>query len=343
MSEGHPRQAACATVEPKTPLSDATYEELAAQVSWRLAQDREKAAQRAREIELAEKALDERRALVEEAERRVFAMTLPGDDIIELNVGGQLMSTTRAVLCCAEGSLLAGMFSGNFEEGHKRDKDGRVFLDVDPPLFAKLLTFLRLCRISTPDCPAPLPYVNDDVKAEYDMMIKYFGLDTFIYGSASTCTNICQRIAEMSGVCQTKLQTKDLVRLTLSTTGGAPATSHEEVLSTVGFHERSIENSYGAHPSVVTIRFLRHRVRVEAMELRAKLADLVAHMSDEWEFWQGTESCRMGFNFTRAQPSTGRLEVPRTGAAFVDEVCWRFPRDFCLEHIVLHGRVMQML
>lgn len=35
------------------------------------------------------------------------------------------MSTTRAVLTSAEGSFLAGMFSGNFDAGHKRDKEPR--------------------------------------------------------------------------------------------------------------------------------------------------------------------------------------------------------------------------
>merc|ERR1740121_1099365 len=101
-------------------------------------------------------------------------MTATQDDVVELNVDGHLMSTTRSVLCLAEGSLLAGMFSGSFEDGHKRDKDGRIFLDVDPPLFAKVLTFLRLSRIASPECPAPLPYVSEEVRSEHDMMVKYF-------------------------------------------------------------------------------------------------------------------------------------------------------------------------
>lgn len=323
-----------------TSLADATYEQLFAKITERLDLDRERAEQRLREVEAAERALEERQRMLEDMERRILAISDGLDDVIELNVGGQPMSTTRAVLCSAEGSLLAGMFSGNFDEGHKRDKDGRVFLDVDPPLFAKVLSHLRLSRIASPDCPAPLPYVPDEMRPEYDLMIKFFGLESFMYGDSGCSGNIFQRIAEMSNVNQGKLQTNDLLRVILSTTGGVPATNHEEVLSPSGFHERSLENSYGAHPSTITIRFLKHRVRVEAMELRAKLADIVAHMSTSWDFYHGSESVRMQFGFSRQTPCTGRLETTPFGTTFVDEVVWRFPRDFCLEHIVLYGRVM---
>merc|ERR550525_344980 len=244
------------------------------------------------------------------------------------------MSTTRGVLCSADGSLLHGMFSGSFDGGHKRDKDGRIFLDVDPPLFAKVLSHLRLRRIASPDCPAPLPHVPEDMRPEYDMMVKYYGLESFMYGDASSSGDIFQRIAELTGVNQMKLQTHEIVRIILSSTGGVPATNHEEVLGATGFHERSLENSYGAHPNTITVRFLKHRVRVEGMELRAKVADIVAHMSNQWTFKHGKETLNMQYNFTRAEPFTGRLETPGFGPGFVDEVTWTFPRDFCLEHIV---------
>mmetsp|Transcript_95942 Transcript_95942/g.311144 ORF Transcript_95942/g.311144 Transcript_95942/m.311144 type:complete len:343 (+) Transcript_95942:96-1124(+) len=325
----------------KSPLlSEASYEQLAQMVSVRLSQDCKHAEQRLREIEVEEKVLDGKRAVLEDMEKKIVEMTGQFDDIVELNVGGQPMSTTRSVLCLAEGSLLAGMFSGNFDSGHKRDKEGRVFLDVDPPVFARVLSHLRLSRIATPECPAPLPHVPEDLKPEYDMLIKYLGLESFMYPVIANSGNIFQSIAELAGVCQGKLQTCDLVKITLSTTGGVPATNHEEVLGPTGFHERSMENSYGALPGVVTIRFLKHRVKVEAMELRAKLADIPAHMSNHWDFIHGTDYIGMNFAFSRQAVSTGRLPVPNFGRQYVDEVQWSFPRDFCLEHIVLHGRVI---
>merc|ERR1719220_2191972 len=119
-----------------------------------------------------------------------------------------------------------------------------------------------------------------------------------------------QKIAELAGVCQSKLQTNELLRIILSSTGGIPFTNHEEVFSPNGFHERSLENSYGAHPNTITVKFLKHRVRVEGMELRAKIADIVAHMSNQWSFRHGAEMQQMQYNFSRADPSTGHLETP---------------------------------
>uniref|UniRef100_A0A7S0FBT9 Potassium channel tetramerisation-type BTB domain-containing protein n=1 Tax=Pyrodinium bahamense TaxID=73915 RepID=A0A7S0FBT9_9DINO len=321
-------------------LEDCSFEELAVAVTARLAADRERAAQQLAEVEAAERKLEEKQRMLEEMEQRIFAITDNADDLVELNVGGQPMSTTRKVLCSAEGSLLAGMFSGNFDGGHKRDKENRIFLDVDPDLFKKLLSHLRLRRIASPECPAPLPHVPEDQRAEYDMLVKYYGLETFMYGEIGSSGNIFQRIAELAGVNQAKLQTHEMVRIILSSTGGVPATNHEEVLGPSGFHERSLENSYGAHPNTITIKFLRHRIRVEAMELRAKVADIVAHMSNQWSFRHGSESINMNFAFSRVEPETGRMETTGLGGSFADEVAWTFPRDFCLEHIVLYGRVM---
>lgn len=322
-------------------LEEASYEELAAAVAARLQQDRGRASQQFAEVEAAEQRLREKQRILEEMEQRIFALTSSGEDVVDLNVGGQPMSTTRAVLCSAEGSLLAGMFSGNFDAGHLRDKEGRILLDVDPPLFAKILSHLRLRRIASPDCPAPLPHVPEEMRPEYDMLVKFFGLESFMYGDIGSSANIMQRLAELTGVCQSKLQSQDIIRIQLSSTGGVPATNHEEVFSVGGFHERSLENSYGAHPNMITLKFMKHRVRVEGMELRAKVADIVAHMSNQWTFRHGSEvPISMSYAFSRGEPSSGRMEVPGTSAAFVDEVVWNFPRDFCLEHIVLYGRVM---
>jgi len=321
------------------PLHDASYEELAAAMSARMQKDTEDQQRKLSMIEEAHAKLKERQTQLEELEKRIFALADSGSDIVHLNVGGQPMSTTRAVLCSAEGSLLAGMFSGNFDHGHQKDKEERIFLDLDPPLFAKVLSHLRLRRISSPECPAPLPHIPEEVRPEYDMMVRYLGLEAFMYGDMGCSGNIFQRLSELAGVSQAKLQTSELLRITLSSTGGVPAANHEEVLGLTGFTERSLENSYGCHPNTITIRFLKHRVRVEGMELRAKVADITSHMSNQWSFRHGSESLNMEHAFTRQEPSTGRMEVS-VGLKFTDEVQWTFPRDFCLEHIVLYGRVM---
>lgn len=68
-------------------------------------------------------------------------------DVIVLNVGGQLMSTTRHTLTQVDGSLLEAMFSGRWEGSLCRDAEGHVFLDVDPALFAAILNHLRISSL----------------------------------------------------------------------------------------------------------------------------------------------------------------------------------------------------
>jgi hypothetical protein len=52
--------------------------------------------------------------------------------IVHLNVGGEKMSTSRATLTLVEGSLLAIMFSGKWEDNLMKDTNACIFLDYDP-------------------------------------------------------------------------------------------------------------------------------------------------------------------------------------------------------------------
>merc|ERR1712113_1342296 len=73
-----------------------------------------------------------------------------------------------------EGSMLAAMFSGNWDKGHKRDSQGRVFIDANPSCFDMLLTVLRLKGIDAPDRGTPVPKVAEDRKAEFEALVKYY-------------------------------------------------------------------------------------------------------------------------------------------------------------------------
>jgi len=315
---------------------------LAACLGGRLQEERTKAEQRLSEVKARERSLVQKRNLIDEATSKILKLTEGGvGNVVELNVGGQVMTTTRAVLCSAEGSLLAGMFSGSFDAGHKRDKDGRIFMEVDPPIFQRILTYLRLRRMASNDCPAPLPKIPEDWRAEYEMVLKYLGLETFMYGECAEQVNIVEKLADSAKVDQGKLQINRLIDIVLSSSGGIPPSYHEEVLSKHGLEERSLENSYGAVPATVTIKFLKHNVRVEGMELRAKLTDVATHMSSSWEFCHGHDCIAMSFHFATQGCSTGVMNAVSARAAFVDEICWRFPKDFCLEHITLFGQVKE--
>lgn len=52
--------------------------------------------------------------------------------IVDLNVGGEKISTLRTTLTIIEGSLLAIMFLGNWEDKLIKDANGYIFLDYDP-------------------------------------------------------------------------------------------------------------------------------------------------------------------------------------------------------------------
>ncbi len=111
-----------------------------------------------------------------EEKEKMKGLDVSDDDIIRLNVGGQKFTTTRSTLCQVEGSLLATMFSGRWEDAVKRDEDGAVFFDFNPQYFGYILDYLRAKRIATPEKPAPLPKVPQDQAKNFDNFVEYLGL-----------------------------------------------------------------------------------------------------------------------------------------------------------------------
>ena len=100
------------------------------------------------------------------------------DDVIELNVGGEIMATTRSTLCQVEGSLLASMFSGRWEDKLSKDKQGNYFLDFDPAFFKPILSYLRAKKIETPERKTKVPaspISQDDDK--FWNLVCYLGLN----------------------------------------------------------------------------------------------------------------------------------------------------------------------
>jgi len=63
--------------------------------------------------------------------------------IVNLNVGGEKMSTSRATLVLIEGSLLATMFSGKCEDNLMKDKTGCIFLDYDPAVSRNFCMYMN--------------------------------------------------------------------------------------------------------------------------------------------------------------------------------------------------------
>lgn len=99
-------------------------------------------------------------------------------EIIELNVGGEVMATKRGTLTQLKGSLLEAMFSGRWEKSVDLDSNGRVFLDFTPAVFRLLLSHLRVIRDSPNIDLIGFPLVPKEHSAEFNTMVRYLGLET---------------------------------------------------------------------------------------------------------------------------------------------------------------------
>jgi hypothetical protein len=121
---------------------------------------------------------------------RMKAVEVSDDDIINLNVGGKKMTTKRSTLCQVEGSLLASMFSGRWEDSLARDEDGRIFFDFNPQYFVYILDYLRARTIATAENPAPLPKVAEDQVKHFSNLVEYLGLGDEIVMSVGETNEI---------------------------------------------------------------------------------------------------------------------------------------------------------
>ena len=71
------------------------------------------------------------------------------DEVITLNVGGQLYTTTRSTLAKYPDSMIGAMFNGQFVPTHF-DPQGNYFIDRDGAMFRHVLNFLRSGRLCLP-------------------------------------------------------------------------------------------------------------------------------------------------------------------------------------------------
>ncbi|KAH3886473.1 BTB/POZ domain-containing protein KCTD6-like [Dreissena polymorpha] len=76
-------------------------------------------------------------------------MKMSGSDIIKLNVGGKVHTTTKSTLCKFPNSMLGAMFNGSMSPS--LDENGCYFIDRDGELFKFILNFLRSSKLSLPE------------------------------------------------------------------------------------------------------------------------------------------------------------------------------------------------
>ncbi|XP_071799022.1 BTB/POZ domain-containing protein KCTD21-like [Asterias amurensis] len=69
-------------------------------------------------------------------------------DLVTLNVGGSLYTTTVSTLTCYPVSMLGRMFGGDLPT--HRDNNGHYIIDGDGPIFRHVLNFLRRASLCLP-------------------------------------------------------------------------------------------------------------------------------------------------------------------------------------------------
>eukprot|EP00933_Yihiella_yeosuensis_P052928 TRINITY_DN51085_c0_g1_i1.p1 TRINITY_DN51085_c0_g1~~TRINITY_DN51085_c0_g1_i1.p1 ORF type:complete len:373 (+),score=62.99 TRINITY_DN51085_c0_g1_i1:106-1119(+) len=141
-------------------------------------QEKDSIAESRKSLKRDRAALEEEKTMMSSFVDRQKAM----NEMIELNVGGEVMATKRGTLLIAEGTLLEAMFSGRWDCSLDRDPSGRIFLDFSPSVFRILLSHLRVIRDEQSKKRRKLPLVPDVHEAEFESMIHFLGLQDFIFG-----------------------------------------------------------------------------------------------------------------------------------------------------------------
>ena len=86
----------------------------------------------------------------------------------------ELFACRDTTLTVVKGSQLEALFSGRWENQLLRDESGRVFMDVDPAMFKKILEYLYMVKILD-DLP-PSPEVVDKDEEAVEMYVDFFKL-----------------------------------------------------------------------------------------------------------------------------------------------------------------------
>jgi hypothetical protein len=77
-------------------------------------------------------------------EEKQIAKSVDRTDVFQLNVGGEIITTTRQTLTKIPKSILSLLFYGRWEHKLQRDPEGNIFLDFNPSLFRHLLDQLQI-------------------------------------------------------------------------------------------------------------------------------------------------------------------------------------------------------
>ena len=114
---------------------------------------------------------------------KAYGATKP-DDIITLNISGTKHQVLRSTLCYVEGSLLASMFSGRWDDNLVKDDQGAFFIDQPYEHFKALLDFFRSCKSAAVNGPRPsIEAVAGEIasNSSFMRMVDYYNCTFEVY------------------------------------------------------------------------------------------------------------------------------------------------------------------
>jgi hypothetical protein len=97
-------------------------------------------------------------------------------DIFQLNVGGEIITTTRQTLMKISKSTLSILFNGQWEQKLHKDQNGNIFLDFNPILFRYLLDQLQI--IETNNSIQLYPPFQPSLVKPFNKMLGKLGLSS---------------------------------------------------------------------------------------------------------------------------------------------------------------------
>jgi len=103
------------------------------------------------------------------------------DSLVGLNFRGEkTIVMKRSVLCQIEGSMLAAMFSGRYENHLDHDKDGNVYVGYPPSVMMPLMDWLTACQEVPPEAQFPTVDIPKGQESMWDGVVKFLGLQSVL-------------------------------------------------------------------------------------------------------------------------------------------------------------------
>jgi hypothetical protein len=104
-------------------------------------------------------------------------------DVFRLNVGGEIIMTTRDTLTRFPKSILSIMFNGRWEKKLQIDQNGNIFLDFNPILFRHLLDQLQISNTKNISPP-----FESSLVGPFKKMLRKLGLDQELSSDSNLIT-----------------------------------------------------------------------------------------------------------------------------------------------------------